>query len=155
MNGIRRRAECYERWHRSKTKQQRPSFARPVRALSFETSRWQSIPIRGNSANKLTYERWIDGERRKSKRHAARVSHIMPALISALNALFEKKALKKHYWALFEHYLPFWKLKQLEDWWKPETRLMQGRIDTELLAVHAIFSSITELCASSSSDKVS
>ena len=49
-----------------------------------------------------------------------RVSHIMPALNLALNVDFEKKALKKHYWVLVEHYLHFSVLKRLEDWWKPE-----------------------------------
>ena len=36
-------------------------------------------------------------ERVKKKTVAYRVSHIMPALNLALNADFEKKALKKHY----------------------------------------------------------
>ena len=35
------------------------------------------------------------------------VSHIMPALISALNAPFEKKALNEHFSSVFEHYLRF------------------------------------------------
>ena len=48
-----------------------------------------------------------------------RVSRIMPALNLALNADFEKKALKKHYWALFEHYLHFSELKRLKNKWKP------------------------------------
>ena len=39
-----------------------------------------------------------------------RVPHIMPALISALNAPFEKKhkkSINEHFSSVFEHYLPF------------------------------------------------
>ena len=40
----------------------------------------------------------------------------------ALNAAFEKKALKKQYGIIFEYYLHFCKQEWLKDWWirKPE-----------------------------------
>ena len=62
----------------------------------------------------------------------------MPALISTLMPFLRKsikKALLCTFWALFA----LCKLKQLEGWWKPETRLMQGRIVTKLLAVTCHF----------------
>ena len=56
--------------------------------------------------------------------------------------ILKKKALKKHYWVLFEHYLDFCKQERLKDWWKPENQPN----NYNCLLWKAIFSSSSVLC---------